>query len=166
VDSKKLPVDVIERLNSRRSTFEHIQRPPKDDNGRRGVDERDISGFCAVWIDVSRRPIIFQYSNGAPNVYRWRRMRRACHEGLNVRASEKYKPVQTRDAISLALNMLDKPEGYENHIEEYVIMIIPVLKSSLHSDILLRCVCMIERRQAVYSALCTAGSSSARTNDL
>ncbi|ESK84421.1 cytochrome p450 [Moniliophthora roreri MCA 2997] len=50
----------------------------------------------------------------------WRSMRRAAHEALNIRASTQYYPIQMREGIKLAMNMLDSPEKHPDHIERFV----------------------------------------------
>ncbi|ESK89479.1 cytochrome p450 [Moniliophthora roreri MCA 2997] len=46
----------------------------------------------------------------------WRSMRRAAHEALNIRASMKYYPIQMREGIRFATDMLESPERYQDHI--------------------------------------------------
>ena len=43
-------------------------------------------------------------------------MRRAGHEGLNIRASEIYQPLQERDAAMLVADLLRNPEVWDNHL--------------------------------------------------
>ncbi|KAF9463391.1 cytochrome P450 [Collybia nuda] len=46
---------------------------------------------------------------------RWRRMRRAGHEGFKARASEKYRPIQELEATRLVTNLINDPENWSNH---------------------------------------------------
>ncbi|EEB96762.1 hypothetical protein MPER_04050 [Moniliophthora perniciosa FA553] len=49
----------------------------------------------------------------------WRSMRRAAHEALNIRASVRYYPIQMREGIQLATDILDDPQNYEDHISRF-----------------------------------------------
>lgn len=42
-------------------------------------------------------------------------MRRATHEGMNVRAAEKYKPLQEIEAVRLVTNFLHDPDSWDGH---------------------------------------------------
>lgn len=44
-------------------------------------------------------------------------MRRAAHEGLNVRAADKYKPLQETEAARLVFNLLRDPENWDDHFK-------------------------------------------------
>jgi len=46
----------------------------------------------------------------------WRKLRRAAQEGLNVRASEKYQPLQQQEAAVLVTNMIREPESWDSHL--------------------------------------------------
>uniref|UniRef100_A0A0W0F784 Cytochrome p450 n=1 Tax=Moniliophthora roreri TaxID=221103 RepID=A0A0W0F784_MONRR len=50
---------------------------------------------------------------------RWRSMRRAAHEALNIRASVKYHPIHMREGIQLALDILDSPQECHNHVYRF-----------------------------------------------
>ncbi|KAI3606358.1 cytochrome p450 [Moniliophthora roreri] len=50
---------------------------------------------------------------------RWRSMRRATHETLNIRASVSYFPIHMREGIQLALNILDSPQECHDHIYRF-----------------------------------------------
>ncbi|KAF9463393.1 cytochrome P450 [Collybia nuda] len=47
----------------------------------------------------------------------WRRMRRATHEGFNVRAVEKYRSLQEVEAARLAINLLHSPNNWDLHFK-------------------------------------------------
>nr|F1SY62.1 RecName: Full=Cytochrome P450 monooxygenase 58 [Postia placenta Mad-698-R]BAK09406.1 cytochrome P450 [Postia placenta] len=47
----------------------------------------------------------------------WRKLRRAGQEGLNVRASEKYQPLQESEARLLTTNMLREPAEWDAHLQ-------------------------------------------------
>ena len=49
-------------------------------------------------------------------------MRRAGHEGLNVRASEQYQPLQEREAALLTAAFLRKPEAWDDHLKRLVLI--------------------------------------------
>lgn len=44
-------------------------------------------------------------------------MRKASHEGLSVRASEKYKPMQEEEATRLILHLLRRPDDWDAHMK-------------------------------------------------
>uniref|UniRef100_A0A0W0F5Q6 Cytochrome p450 n=1 Tax=Moniliophthora roreri TaxID=221103 RepID=A0A0W0F5Q6_MONRR len=50
---------------------------------------------------------------------RWRSMRRAAHETLNIRASVSYFPIHMREGIQLALDILDSPQECHDHVYRY-----------------------------------------------
>ena len=52
--------------------------------------------------------------------HRWRKMRRAGHEGLSIRASEIYQPLQEREAALLVRDLLHVPEAWDEHLRRYV----------------------------------------------
>ncbi|KAK7041609.1 hypothetical protein VNI00_009199 [Paramarasmius palmivorus] len=45
----------------------------------------------------------------------WRKMHRAAHETLNIRAVARYYPLQMREGIRLAIDMLETPEKSRDH---------------------------------------------------
>ncbi|KAF5343067.1 hypothetical protein D9758_011141 [Tetrapyrgos nigripes] len=47
----------------------------------------------------------------------WRKLRKASHEGLNVRASEVYQPSQEKEAAVLVDNMLKDPISWDDHLK-------------------------------------------------
>ncbi|TDL16829.1 cytochrome P450 [Rickenella mellea] len=47
----------------------------------------------------------------------WRRMRRAAHEGLNIRASETYQPLQEEESAVLVSNLLQEPDEWDDHLK-------------------------------------------------
>ncbi|KAF5342840.1 hypothetical protein D9758_013372 [Tetrapyrgos nigripes] len=46
----------------------------------------------------------------------WRKMRKAAHEGLNIRASEAYQPLQEKEAAVLVDNVLKDPNSWVDHL--------------------------------------------------
>ena len=46
----------------------------------------------------------------------WRKFRKAGHEGLSVRASEKYQPLQEAEAAALVVAMLKEPDHWDDHL--------------------------------------------------
>ncbi|KAJ3797608.1 cytochrome P450 [Lentinula aff. detonsa] len=50
----------------------------------------------------------------------WRRMRRAAHQGLHQNAVEKYKPIQTKEAMLLLNDLFQKPDGWVDHVRRYI----------------------------------------------
>jgi len=48
---------------------------------------------------------------------RWRRLRRAAHEGLNVRVSGNYQPLQENEAAALVANLLQNPDAWDDHLK-------------------------------------------------
>ncbi|KAF5343046.1 hypothetical protein D9758_011155 [Tetrapyrgos nigripes] len=48
----------------------------------------------------------------------WQKMRKAAHEGLNIRASEVYRPLQEKEAAILVDNMLKDPNSWDDHMEK------------------------------------------------
>ncbi|ESK89474.1 cytochrome p450 [Moniliophthora roreri MCA 2997] len=71
------------------------------------------------------RMVVMEYMTGGLSVIfmnpgsQWRSMRRAAHEALNIRASVRYYPIQMRESIQLATDMLDSPQNYEDHISRF-----------------------------------------------
>lgn len=47
----------------------------------------------------------------------WRKMRRAAHEGFNVRASTSYQPLQEKESALLVSHMLQDPNGWDDHLK-------------------------------------------------
>ncbi|KAJ7122958.1 cytochrome P450 [Mycena epipterygia] len=47
----------------------------------------------------------------------WRKLRKAAHEGLNVRASEAYQPLQEKEAAVLVDNLIKDPEAWDDHLK-------------------------------------------------
>uniref|UniRef100_A0A0W0F1D1 Cytochrome p450 n=2 Tax=Moniliophthora roreri TaxID=221103 RepID=A0A0W0F1D1_MONRR len=66
---------------------------------------------------------VVEHSNGGLNMVfmnpgaTWRAMRRASHEAMNIRASTHYYPIQMRESIKLAVNMMDSPEKHRDHVQ-------------------------------------------------
>uniref|UniRef100_A0A0W0G888 Cytochrome p450 n=1 Tax=Moniliophthora roreri TaxID=221103 RepID=A0A0W0G888_MONRR len=50
---------------------------------------------------------------------RWRTMRRAAHEALNIRASVGYFPIHMREGIQFALDILDSPQKCHDHVYRF-----------------------------------------------
>ncbi|ESK83389.1 o-methylsterigmatocystin oxidoreductase [Moniliophthora roreri MCA 2997] len=50
---------------------------------------------------------------------KWRSLRRAAHEALNIRASVNYNPIHTRESIQLALDILDSSQICHDHVYRY-----------------------------------------------
>ncbi|ESK83160.1 cytochrome p450 [Moniliophthora roreri MCA 2997] len=50
---------------------------------------------------------------------KWRAMRRATHEALNIRASTRYYPIQMREGIQLAMDLLESPEHCRDHVHRF-----------------------------------------------
>ncbi|ESK88115.1 cytochrome p450 [Moniliophthora roreri MCA 2997] len=50
---------------------------------------------------------------------RLRSMQRAVHEALNIRASTRYYPIQMREGIRLAMDILESPERCYDHVHRY-----------------------------------------------
>ena len=48
---------------------------------------------------------------------RWRKLRRAAHEGFNVRACEDYQPLQEKESARLVHHMLEEPKEWDNHLK-------------------------------------------------
>jgi hypothetical protein len=51
-------------------------------------------------------------------------MRRASHEGFNLRASEKYQPLQFKEAAMSLLDILNAPESWVDCLKLYVAAIL------------------------------------------
>ncbi|EIM88908.1 cytochrome P450 [Stereum hirsutum FP-91666 SS1] len=47
----------------------------------------------------------------------WRKLRKAAHEGLNVRAAEAYQPLQEKDAAVLVADLLKEPLYWDDHLK-------------------------------------------------
>ncbi|KAI0684340.1 cytochrome P450 [Earliella scabrosa] len=58
---------------------------------------------------------IFMVFSGYTEV--WRKMRRAGHEGFNLRASEQYQPMQAREAGLTVLDLLAQPDTWEDRLK-------------------------------------------------
>lgn len=50
---------------------------------------------------------------------RWRKLRKAAHEGLGPRVAEQYQALQQREAVILARDMITDPLRWEDHIKRY-----------------------------------------------
>ncbi|ESK82987.1 cytochrome p450 [Moniliophthora roreri MCA 2997] len=93
LNSAKAAADLLDRRGSNYS--ERLQMP---------VVEHSNGGFNMVFMN--------------PGVT-WRAMRRASHEAMNVRASTHYYPIQMRESIKLAVNMLDSPEKHHDFMSKW-----------------------------------------------
>ncbi len=51
---------------------------------------------------------------------RWRKMRRAGHEGFNLRASEQYQPMQEREAGLTVLDIIAAPDAWDDRLKQCV----------------------------------------------
>jgi cytochrome P450 len=51
---------------------------------------------------------------------RWRRLRKAAHLGLHLRAAEEYYPVEEREAAILVKDLLRDPASWDSHIRRSV----------------------------------------------
>ncbi|KAI0055949.1 cytochrome P450 [Artomyces pyxidatus] len=60
----------------------------------------------------------------APYGDRWRRMRRAAHEGLNIFAVKQYQPVQSKEAVILALDILVDSTNWAVHLRRHAASLI------------------------------------------
>ncbi|ESK88109.1 cytochrome p450 [Moniliophthora roreri MCA 2997] len=77
--------------------------------------------------NYSQRPrsIVAEYMTGGMLLVlinigaKWRSMRRAAHEALNVRASTRYYPMQMREGIRLAMDLLESPEHCRDHVHRF-----------------------------------------------
>lgn len=49
----------------------------------------------------------------------WRRLRKAAHLGLHLRAAEAYYPVEEREAAILVLDLLKEPNHWDDHLRRY-----------------------------------------------
>ncbi|KAK7028945.1 hypothetical protein VNI00_014785 [Paramarasmius palmivorus] len=49
----------------------------------------------------------------------WRSQRRAAHNALNMRVIKGYYPIQMREAVQLALDMLDSPNNWMKHTHRF-----------------------------------------------
>ncbi|KAI0072587.1 cytochrome P450 [Panus rudis PR-1116 ss-1] len=47
----------------------------------------------------------------------WRRLRRAAHEGFNVRAVQTYQPLQEKESVRLVHHLLTEPENWDTHLK-------------------------------------------------
>lgn len=54
-----------------------------------------------------------------PHGDKWRKTRKIFHSGLMPRACEAYKPIQEAESQRLALDLLNHPEGFSNHLERF-----------------------------------------------
>ncbi len=52
-------------------------------------------------------------------IFRWRRMRRVAHETFNVHASERFRPMQEREAALLVANILQEPKRWSYYCKRY-----------------------------------------------
>ena len=50
----------------------------------------------------------------------WRKLRKAAHEGLNIRAAEKYQPLQELEAATMVIDMINDPDHWNDHFKRYV----------------------------------------------
>ena len=50
----------------------------------------------------------------------WKKLRKAGHEGLNIRAAEKYQPLQEVEAATMVIDILKDPDHWDDHLRRYV----------------------------------------------
>jgi len=48
--------------------------------------------------------------------HRWRRMRKASHEGFNKAVVHRYHPFQFRESVLLTSSLIAKPADWDNHL--------------------------------------------------
>lgn len=48
--------------------------------------------------------------------YSWRKLRKAGHEGMNIRAAEKYQPLQEVEAAAMVAGILKEPNHWDDHL--------------------------------------------------
>lgn len=78
-----------------------------------------FSAYGAVFVlDISSHALI---SINLLSYNRWRKMRRASHEGFNAHASEQYQPLQAKQAMLTVLGILKDPDCWEEHIRQYAL---------------------------------------------
>jgi len=95
----------------------HLQRPAQVDCSKWHLVERIDGGIRALWWPVSfAANDIWQYTHLAETSSRWRRMRRAAHEGLNKGVADNYYPQQTTEAVLLAHGGLTNPDAWDQHV--------------------------------------------------
>ncbi|KIM35577.1 hypothetical protein M413DRAFT_347955, partial [Hebeloma cylindrosporum] len=46
----------------------------------------------------------------------WRKLRKAGHEGLNIRAAEKYQPLQEVEAAAMVIGLMKEPDHWDDHL--------------------------------------------------
>jgi hypothetical protein len=46
----------------------------------------------------------------------WRKFRKAGHEGLNIRAAEKYQESQEVEAAMMAVALMEDPDHWDDHL--------------------------------------------------
>ncbi|KIM36078.1 hypothetical protein M413DRAFT_449400 [Hebeloma cylindrosporum] len=47
----------------------------------------------------------------------WRKLRKAGHEGLNMRAADKYKPLQEIEAAAVVVDIIKEPDHWNDHLK-------------------------------------------------
>lgn len=51
--------------------------------------------------------------------HRWRKLRRAAHEGMSVHGAQNYQPLQEKEAALLVSGLLHDPNAWEDHLRRY-----------------------------------------------
>ncbi len=69
--------------------------------------------------DVYEIPLRLLYTS-SKRLYRWRRFRRAAHEGFSPRAVEKYQGILSEAASLAMLRTILQPQNWEHNLEAYV----------------------------------------------
>ncbi|KDR81197.1 hypothetical protein GALMADRAFT_116228 [Galerina marginata CBS 339.88] len=47
----------------------------------------------------------------------WRKLRKAGHEGMNIRAAEKYQPLQEVEAVEMVAAIIKEPDHWDDHLK-------------------------------------------------
>ena len=95
-----------------------LLEPPAQHCRWRDSLRRPEHGISGLWANVREFLTVFFFDSfpDACYVRRWRRMRRASHEGLSKAVVESFRRPQFNEAILLASGLLSQPATADNHL--------------------------------------------------
>lgn len=80
-----------------------------------------VVGFSRFGDQYVLVPFFFASFFDASDPYRWKRFRKAAHQGINIRAAEAYYGIMEREASLLVKELHKDPDSWDDHFQRFVI---------------------------------------------
>jgi hypothetical protein len=113
-----------------RPPLSHLQRSSQADHVGRNPHWRDVYRLFSVWTGVRHHTSV-RLCSGSYAAQRWRKMRRAIHESVNVRAVEVYQPIQAESAALTVSRLLVESDNWE---DQFIVYVPPKSSREMQSD--------------------------------